>query len=70
MKKIKSIVLGVLLIVSILAIINPVSAAALEVGHGKTHATINNALANTNDGDTILVYPERIMKTFLVNRKS
>jgi len=57
LKKIKSIVLGVLLIVSILAIINPVSAATLEVGPGKTHATINNALANANDGDTILVYP-------------
>lgn len=70
MKKIKSIVLGVLLIVSILAIINPVSAATLEVGPGKTHATINNALANANDGDTILVYPGTYNENVLVNRKN
>lgn len=57
MKKIKSIVLGVLLIVSILAIVNPVSAATLEVGPGKTHATINAAVAAAFAGDTILVYP-------------
>ena len=57
MKKIKSIVLGVLLIVSILAIINPVSAATLEVGPGKTYATINAAIGAAGNGDTILVYP-------------
>ncbi len=57
MKKIKSIVLGVLLIVSILTILNPVSAATLEVGPGKTYATINAAMGAAGAGDTILVYP-------------
>ena len=69
MKKIKSIIIGILLIVSILAIVNPVSAATLEVGSGKTHATIN-ALANANDGDTILVYPGTYNENVLVNRKN
>jgi len=57
LKKIKSIVLGVLLIVSILTILNPVSAATLEVGPGKTYATINAAMGAAGAGDTILVYP-------------
>ena len=57
MRKIKSIFIGILLIVSILAVINPVSAATREVGPGKTYATINLALAAAGNGDTILVYP-------------
>ncbi len=57
MKEIKSIIIGILLIVSILAIVNPVSAATLEVGQGKTYASINAALVNAGAGDTILVYP-------------
>ena len=57
MKKIKSIIIGILLIVSILTILNPVSAATLEVGPGKTYATINAAMGAAGAGDTILVYP-------------
>lgn len=57
MKKLKSIVIGILLIVSILAIVNPVSAATLEVGPGKTYLTITAAMVAAGAGDTILVYP-------------
>jgi len=57
LNKIKSILIGILLIVSILTIVNPVSAATLEVGPGKTYATINAAMGAAGAGDTILVYP-------------
>ena len=57
MKKIKSVIIGILLIASILAVINPVSAATREVGSGKTYATIGAAMAAAVDGDNILVYP-------------
>lgn len=57
MKKIKSILIGILLLLSILAVMNPVSAATREVGPGKAYTTINGALAAAGVGDTILVYP-------------
>jgi len=68
LKKIKSIVLGVLLIVSILAIVNPVSAATLEVGPGKTYATINAAIGAAGNGDTILVYPGTYTENITINK--
>ena len=57
MKKIKSILIGILLVASILVVISPVSAANLEVGPGMSYTTINTAMANAGNGDTILVYP-------------
>lgn len=57
MRKTKSVIIGILLIASILTIVNPVSAATLEVGPGKTYTTIQAAIDSANPGDTILVYP-------------
>ena len=70
MKKIKSIIIGILLIVSILAVINPVSAATREVGPGKTYATINLALAAAGNGDTILVYPGTYNENIIIGRNA
>lgn len=70
MKKIKSIIIGILLIVSILAIVNPVSAATLEVGSGKPYTTINAALADAGAGDTILVYPGAYNENVLINKSN
>ena len=55
MKKIKSIVLGVLLIVSILAIINPVSAATINVNPGT--GTLQTAVSSASPGDTLFLNP-------------
>lgn len=67
MKKIKSIIVGILLFVSILSLLNPVSAATREVGLGKTYATINAALAESAPGDTILVYPGTYNENVRIN---
>lgn len=66
----KSIIIGILLIVSILTIVNPVSAATLEVGAGKPYATINAALAVAAPGDTVLVYPGTYNENVRINKKN
>lgn len=54
MRKMKSVVMGILLIASILTIVTPVSAATIAVNPGDSiQAAINSASA----GDTILVHP-------------
>jgi len=54
LNKIKSILIGILLIVSILTIVNPVSAATITVNPGDSIQTAINGAA---PGDTILVNP-------------
>lgn len=56
MKKINSILISILIVASYLAILNPVSAATLEVGTGKQFSTIQLAIANSSAGDIIQVY--------------
>jgi len=68
MNKIKSIFVSILLIVSILAILNPVSAATLEVGPGKTYTTIGAAIAAANNGDTITVYPATYNENIVIDK--
>lgn len=55
MKKIKSIIIGILLIISILAIINPVSAATINVNPGT--GTLQDAVASASSGDTLFLNP-------------
>ncbi|NMC59604.1 MAG: hypothetical protein GYA51_09525 [Candidatus Methanofastidiosa archaeon] len=57
MKRIISIFVGILILISAFSVINPVSAATLEVGAGKTYTTIGAAMAAAGNSDTILVYP-------------
>ncbi len=68
MKKIKSLVVGLLLVLSVLAVITPVNAATLEVGPGKTYATINAAIGAAVGGETILVYPGTYNENVLINK--
>ncbi|KYC46109.1 MAG: hypothetical protein APG12_00052 [Candidatus Methanofastidiosum methylothiophilum] len=70
MKKIKSLIVGILLVLSVLAVINPVSAATLEVGPGKTYASIGAAMADAGNGDTILVYPGTYNENVLINKSN
>ncbi len=70
MKKIKSIIIGILLVASILAVISPVSAATLEVGPGKTYATINAAIGASNNGDTIIIYPGTYNENVTINKQN
>lgn len=70
MKKIKSILIGILLIISILTVINPVSATTLEVGSGKTYTTIGAAITAAVPGDTILVYPGTYNENVLINKSN
>ncbi|GEM_PF-510402 len=70
MGKVKSIFIGILLVVSILAIIDPVSAATREVGDGKTYTTIGAAITAAADGDTILVYPGTYNENVEINKSN
>ncbi|HOT85598.1 MAG TPA: right-handed parallel beta-helix repeat-containing protein [Methanofastidiosum sp.] len=54
MKKIKSLILGILLLVSMLIVINPVSAATVTINPG---GSIQTAIDSASPGDTILVNP-------------
>lgn len=55
MKKIKSIIIGILLIISILAVLNPVSAATINVNPGT--GTLQAAVASASSGDTLFLNP-------------
>jgi len=54
MKRLKSIPLGILLLVSMLIVINPVSAATITINPG---GSIQTAIDSASPGDTILVNP-------------
>ena len=54
MKKIKSAIVGILLVVSLLIVINPISAATVTISPG---VEIQAAIDAANPGDTILVNP-------------
>jgi len=55
LKKIKSIIIGILLIISILAVLNPVSAATINVNPGT--GTLQAAVASASSGDTLFLNP-------------
>ena len=54
MKKIKSAIVGILLVVSMLIVINPISAATVTISPG---VEIQAAIDAASPGDTILVNP-------------
>ncbi|NMC60469.1 MAG: hypothetical protein GYA51_13960 [Candidatus Methanofastidiosa archaeon] len=56
MKKISSIIISILIMLSYLAVLNPISAATLDVGPGKTYENIQNAIDAASEGDVIEVY--------------
>jgi len=66
MKKISSIIMSALIILSYLIVINPVSAATLEVGVGKQYSTIQYAIGNASAGDTIQVYPGTYIEDLVI----
>lgn len=55
MKKIKSIIIGILLVVSILTVINPVSATTINVNPGT--GTLQAAVASASSGDILFLNP-------------
>lgn len=56
MKKINAIIISMLIVLSYLAVLSPISAATLDVGTGKTYETIQGAIEHASEGDVIEVY--------------
>lgn len=70
MKKINAIIISMLIVLSYLAVLNPISAATLDVGTGKTYETIQDAIDKASEGDTIEVYSGTYNEDLNINKNN